>query len=538
MAQLPKGLKVKAPSASLFEKMGRPTENLTVSEIKNIVEDFAMASLRSKRAGFDAVEIHAAHGYLLAQFLSPAINQRRDEYGGDAEKRFLILKEVVCKIREYVGSDYPLIVRISGKELIEHGRDLDESCGIAKRLEKIGVDSVHISAGSQIFNDEARAAMVESMEYEQGWRTYMAARVKEKVDIPVIAVGVIRDPAFANGLIRDRKVDFVAVGRGLIADPYWCRKSYMGKTIRRCISCRTCIGERSFGRSISCAVNPEVGWEGGRLNRPVRDPKRKKVIVIGGGPAGLSFSVEARKRGHEVTLFEGENLLGGQLNLAKRLPGKDKISWLVEDLKSEIKDCRVSVVLDSWITFETLASLNGDVLVMAMGSKPVRKLRGVERTPERVFTARDILAKSLKLNNGKIVVVGGGSLGCEIANFLSEGDVQITIMEMSGELGLGMEPLNRILLIKKLNKRGIEIMVKTRVVEIREEEIVFIERGEEKLASFDFLVLALGNQANAALKKGKELGSIFSEIYWIGDCRKPGRIKDAILDGYLTARKL
>ncbi len=308
-----------------------PPRALEVDEIEAIVEKFAQAVLRAQKAGFDAVELHAGHCYLIAHFLSPYTNRRKDHYGGDLDGRMLFLLQIIQRCRELVGPAYPVMVRFSGDEFIEGGRKVEESQQVAKILADAGVDALHVTAGTHVSLHPSGTCTVDPVAYDQAWRVYLAEAIKAMVDIPVIAVGVIREPEVAETVLASGQADFVAIGRGLIADPDWVNKARAGayESIRKCVSCNEgCVRRRVFmDLPIRCAVNTEVGRPL-RLKAQAITGRPKKVLVIGGGPAGMEAARVLKLRGHAVTLWEKAAALGGQVRLASVPEFKRKLHYI------------------------------------------------------------------------------------------------------------------------------------------------------------------------------------------------------------------
>lgn len=527
------GIKPVAPSPVASGRLGIVPRELISGEIEEIIDKYADAALRAKRAGFDAIEVHGAHGYLIAQFLSPYTNKRTDDYGGDLGHRAKFALEVIERVRDKVGSDFPIIFRLSGDEFIEEGRTLEESKALVPLLERAGIDALHVTAAAA----KNPSKQLEPMSYPQGWRAYLAEEIKKEVSIPVITVGVIREPEIAERILEEGKADFIAVGRGLIADPEWANKAAQGreKEIRKCISCNICAKSRVFDDvPIRCSVNPFVGREGELAKiKPAALPK--KVAVVGGGPAGMEAARMAAFRGHEVVLYEKEQELGGQLILASRPPHKDKIKWLIEYLIDGLAE-KVEVKLGAEVKAELIDRINPDAVILATGAEPFTpSLPGIHG--KNVVTAHDVLRGHPVIKGAEVTVAGGGMVGCETAEFLAESDNSVTIIEMLDEIAIDCEPITREELIASLKEYGVEMITQTRLLKVLDHGVVVDQGGRKgRIINGDWVVLALGTQPQSSLVK--ELKGRAYEVYTVGDCREPRGMQVAIYEGSLIASQI
>jgi len=530
-----KGIQPVAPSAIPCKFIGAMPRALTTNETEEIVRKFIEAAVRVKTAGYDGVELHGAHGYLIAQFMSSYSNLRKDRYGGDLRHRMNFPLEIIQGIREELGPEFPLLFRFSAEEFVEGGRDLEESKKVAKILEDAGVDALHVSAGAY----ESLPSMIEPMSYDQAWKIYLAESMKNVVNIPVIGVGAIRTPEVAEGIIKDGKADFIALGRALLADPYWPNKAKegRGKEIIPCISCNVgCIGERIFRNlHIRCALNPLTGREAFKdALQPAE--KKKTVFVIGGGPAGMAAALYANMKGHRVTVFEKNNHLGGQLKLAARPPGKEKIQWFIDYMLNQIKSHNIKLFTGNSVTAETVFQGNPDAVILATGATPLLPdIPGIEGSS--VCTAWEVLEGKREIRDKVVLIAGGGTVGCETALYLAPANKKIIIVEMLDDIALDMEPVNRMDLIPKIDESEIEVHLRSKIESIEPDGVILSksEKKQEKLRS-DMVVLALGAAPVNGL--AKELDGKIEEVYLIGDSNKPRKIMDAIYEGFQAAIRL
>lgn len=528
------GLQVVAPSDVPTRTGGEVPRPLTCEEIAGLVEKYAMAADRARRAGFDAVEIHGGFGYLLAQFLSPLCNKRRDQYGGSVENRVRFPIEIIKRTRQIVGPGFPILFRLNGDEFTPGGVTPEESAQYAGILEKASVDLIHVSAGCGF----KAARHIEPMAYPQGVKAEIAAAVKEKISIPVAAVGVIREPEIAEKILADGQADFIAIGRTLIADPHWPDKALRGELYNHCISCNECARRRvSAGLPIRCSVNPLVGNEAAGEERRRTKPDPKKILIVGGGPAGLRASIEAARDGHHVTLLEKEKTLGGRGIIAARPPHKEKIRWLLDDLTKQAEQQGVTIRPGVAATKEMIRRIHPDVLIIAMGSESVIP-SWLGNTGDFCVTAEAILESRVLPENRLIAVIGAGSVGCETAEYLAGFGNKVTILEMLDQAAVDLEPITRADLLERLKKLDIGILTNCRVCDIGQGAVTYEKDGKRETLEADKAVYAGGSRRAYDLMEELEELQNTMDVYIAGDSRKPERFVDAARDAYMAVRAI
>ena len=516
------------PSAVATRRNSKPRA-LTIDEIKQIVSDFGQAVCRARDAGCDAVELHCGIGYLISRFLSPLTNKRDDRYGGSFENRLRFMLEIIAATRQLVGDGYPIICRISGDDFMPGGNGLEDAKQVATALEKAGIDCIDVGAGWH----ESRRPLVH-MSVPRGAFVYLAEAIKETVDIPVIAGYRINEPRLADSVIAEGKADLVGMARALIADPDFPNKAREGRfdDIRPCIACGHCLDTVMLGAPMACAVNPAAGKESQLAMAPAKRPK--KVFVIGGGPAGMEAATVAAERGHAVTLFERADRLGGNLRLAAAPSYKGEINNLTTYLETRLEKSGAKIKLKARAVEKTIASDNPDVVIVATGASPIiPDIPGADR--ENVATALDVLA-SVKQVDQRVVIVGGGQVGCETAEYLAEKGHEVTILEMLERVGNDVGITTRWVIMQRLHNAGIKIKAGTEVVEISDRGVKAKRSGTVELIPADTVVLAVGLQPNnelAAKLKGKA-----AEVHVIGDCAEVNKIASAIEGGLRVARNL
>jgi len=505
---------------------------LTIAEIKEIVCRFADASARAKRAGFDAVEIHAAHGYLINQFLSAGSNKRQDEYGGDLGNRARILLDTISAIKGVVGDSYPLWCRINGREYgIEDGITTEEAQEIARMCQAAGTVAIHVSSYS--YGTNSRHLPPSAL--PPGALIRFAEAVKQAVSIPVIACGRIT-PSIGEKAVDEGRADLIAVGRGLIADPQFAKKAVEGKLedIRPCIVCGTCQSDmRSEKSNLYCRVNPAVGKE--RESIFSKAKKMKTVVVIGGGPAGMEAAIIAAQRRHRVTLFEKEQTVGGQLLIAAVPPYKGEFEEITKYLSTQLEKAKVSIKLGVEATMADIESINPDVVFLATGGVPfIPEIQGTETG--NVVIAEEVLAGRVEVGE-RVIVIGGELVGCETAEFLAEAGKKVTITRRGQAMASTLAPNVREPLLGRLTNKGVTMLTSIHYEEVTVRGLVITSKeGQKHTIHCDTIVLAAGSKPNTKLLTAlKDRGL---EVYQIGDCLKPRSLLEALADGFHTARNL
>jgi len=520
-----------APSNLPCPTIRGEVEPLDHDGIRRVVKDFGDAASRAVEAGFELLEIHGAHGYIINQFLSRFSNIRDDEYGGDLKGRTRFAKEILQEVRSRIGKDFPLSFKISAQEFVPEGLTVEESVEILKEIVPCGVDILQVSAG----NDATPEWICQPMFMEKACLADSAAKIREALSIPVMSVGRINDPLVADSIIEQGKADLVCMGRGLLADPELPKKAKEGQLddIRICIACNTCM-ESIFRRGrIECLVNPFLGREKEMELHPAT--KTKKVMVVGGGPGGLNVAWIAAQRGHEVHLYERQSELGGQLNLATIASYKKELVSLIEYQKRQGEKFGVNIHLNSEVTVDTVRETAPDVVILATGSVPITPpIPGIDRPI--VIPLTEIL-NGVRPVKGKVVVVGGGATGCEVAHHLSESGCQVTIVEMLPKLAEQLESITRKVLIGKLKEKNAQIMTEYKVAYIEDDGVTVTDKdGKELPIKADAVVITIGNRPdNALFEHIKPMGL---ELYQIGDCLEPRSAKAAIYEGAVIGREI
>jgi len=520
------GVQPVAPSAIPSMPGAEPPHELTIAECENLVRKFGTAAHRARLAGFDGVEIHGAHSYLINQFLSPITNHRTDKYGGSPEKRMTFLLEIVQSVRAAVGPDFPISVRLSCDEFLEGGNHLPEFVQISKALEAHGVDAINVSAGS--FG--TGYATSEPYFLPEGWKKHLATEIKKNVSIPVIAVNHILTAATAEQFLQEGVSDFVGVGRGHVADPEWVNKARQGREceLHKCLSCIHCFASEINHRSLECTINPLVGREY-RFNEDTmkRNGAGKTIAVIGGGPAGMEAAYVCAQRGYRVVLFEQADRLGGTACLAALPPHKEAVADFIATQEGELKRTGVEVHLNTPATTELVASLNPHAIFVATGAKAViPSLPGVDLP--HVCTARDVLTGKVSLTGKRVVVIGGGVTGLETAQIMAGQGNTVTVLEATRSVGGELYYTVNAMLQKELHEAGVTVLTGRKVNEITENalSVTNLTDGTSALMEADAVVLSLGVVSDDTVPELFE--AAFDNVIRIGDAEQAGDIAAAL----------
>lgn len=529
---------------------------ITKDEIKEVIANLSDAAKRAKEAGFDFVEYNAYSGYLIREFLSSATNSRTDEYGGPMENRLRFFKEIIYATKEKVGDDYPVIAKISGDEFVPGGNTWKDAIEIAKAAESWGVDALHVSPGGHDTSIPLTLGYV-----PQGAFTYLARLVKDEVQTPVITAH-IDDLFFAEKVVSLGHADFIAFGRKFLVDPEFPLKGKEGRfeDIRPCIRCNQgCYDKVMSWQNVGCLMNPPARIEMECEDIPVI--KKKKIMVIGGGPGGLSCAEVLAQRGHQVSLYEKEDTLGGQFNPCSIPPGKAEFTLAVEYFKNRLPKLGVNISLNSEVSLAVVEREKPDVVIVATGARfAIPSIPGVER--ENVVTAIDVLEGKADVGK-RVVVIGGGGIGCDTALFLAkEGAMdaenalflkewgglgedfldfthkgkQVTILEMLRSIGKDMGVSRRSLTRRLLRMNNVQVIPEAEVIAVTDRGVEFNKDGEKQEIEADTVVIASGMDPENRLYN--ELQGKVPELHIIGDAQKPRKALDAIQEAVALAFKI
>ena len=509
---------------------------MTIEEIQTVVDAFGHAARRAREAGFDGVEIQGEVTFLLAQFMSPARNQRQDQYGGSLENRLRFARQVIAAVREALGPDRVVGIRLSGDEFIEDGLHLDDMLAIAPQLEATSqLDFIHIGAGP------GAAAHVPPSYVKAGSLVYLTEAIRQVVSLPLICSQRINDPVLAEAVLARGTADLIAMNRAIMADPEMPKKAQEGRLeeIRRCIACNECLARNYSAMPIACTVNPAMGREQEMAFAPAPVPKR--VLIVGGGPAGLEAARVASMRGHQVSLFEQGGRLGGQTLLAAQAPGREEMAEVERYYTAELKRLEVAVHLQSDVTFDLIAREAPDAVVLATGSSP--RLPDIPTTGAvQVVDARAVLAGDVPLQEAQRVLVVAGEhhiQALSTADFLTTHGCQVDVITEALYAGAQLETGTLERLYHRLLTQGVVITPLTAVQAIGDRTVTTMHvmtKHTSHKPDIDLVVLAYGGEARDALSETAR--TAVDEVHVIGDAQAPRRLMDAILDGARIGRLL
>jgi len=548
-----------APSAVASRMTGETPRELSIAEIKETIDSFAQAALRVKKAGFDAVEVLSGTGYLISEFLSPLTNKREDEYGGSFDNRMRFGLEIMQAIRLRVGENFPIMVRMNGNDFMPGGNGRGDLQQYATRLVEVGVDALNINVGWH----EARVPQIVTS-VPRGVFGYLAKGIKELVDVPVISGHRINDPGLAREMIGDGLCDMVAMGRPLIADPFLPEKARTGreKEILHCIACaQGCFDNLFKLKPVECLCNPKAGRE--KETAVKKTPTPKKVMVVGGGAAGMSAALSAHEMGHQVTLYEKGDHLGGQLYLASAPPGREEFAELAKDLERELASSPIEVVLNQSVDKSVIESQKPDAVILATGAVPITpQIAGVNLP--HVVQAWDVLQNNVTTGR-RVVIIGGGAVGVETAMFLAEkgtlsaeavkfllinkaedpddlyhlatrGTKKIIVVEMIEKMAKDIGKTTRWGILQELSRKGIESRTATKALEITEAGIKIEADNKMEEIAADTIVLAVGAGSFNPLQEVLDKKGISYQK--VGDAGRVGLAFDAVHQGFAAGRAI
>lgn len=512
------------PSAILNPHTGLIPRELNAEEIRGLAEKFGQAARRAMLCGYDGVDVHAAHGYLVSSFVSPLTNQRTDEYGGSLENRIRFPLEVLRAIRRNTREDYPVVFRINGSDFIESGITPEDAIKLSQALEAEGVDAIDVSAGVYGSID----TMIEPIQYEEGWKLYLAENIRKAVKVPVFGVGVIHSPEVADRAIADGVIDYAAVGRELLCEPQWGNKALTGdRHFPKCIGCNSCFERIGRNLPLRCAINPLAGRE---LHAPVPVTCAMHLAVVGAGPAGVVAAVTAARRGHQVELYEATGQIGGQLILAGKPPRKTKINDYIEYLQEELARSTVTTHLNWRFTAEDAAGF--DHVIVATGAECREMLVcGAEGCWESAWQALQAPADSFA---GKsIVVIGAGSVGCETALYIKEGGAtSVAIVELREKIAMDLDGISRLKLIKELSEQNVALYPSHTLASVGGGKGVLLSTQHAATTEIacDQVVIAVGASSQRELAEALYRKGMSFEL--VGDAVSIGKIGEAVRSGF------
>ena len=508
--------------------IGEQPRALTTEEVEGMVKKFVTGAVIAQKAGVDGVEIHAAHGYLVSQFLSPHTNKRTDKYGGSFEGRMRFITEIIMGIKAYCGPNFPISVRMNGSDYLPDGITEEDGIAQARYLEKLGISCINVSCGTY----DSGATIIEPNYFKEGWKRHLAANIRKAVNIPVIAVSNIKHPAIAEKTLEQGLYDFIGIARGHLADPDWGKKAREGKDvlIRKCIGCMECFRILNDGLPLGCTLNPVLGreFEYGD-EKLVKNGAGRTVAVVGGGPAGMEAALTLAKRGFSTILFEAADKLGGTANLAAIPPHKEMLAEFVETMEAQLREAGVDVRLGVKADLEAVQAAGAEAVFIAAGGKPVLpSIPGIDRA----VTAEEVLRGDAVVTGEKIVIVGGGVTGLETAEYFAN-DHKVTVVEMQDKIGGNLYPSIVMNLTQEILKNEGRILKGNKLTSV-DTDSVWIEdvrTGSTERIPADAVILAMGVRSERP--DYEEFRKAFGDdLILVGDSMKPGQIYDALHSGH------
>ena len=507
--------------------IGEQPRALTTEEVEGLVKKFVTGAVIAQKAGVDGVEIHAAHGYLVSQFLSPHTNKRTDKYGGSFEGRMRFVTEIILGIRAYCGPKFPVGIRMNGSDYLEDGITEADAIAQAKYFEKLGVCYINVSNGTY----DSGATIIEPNYFAEGWKKHLATNIRKEVSVPVIAVCNLKHPAMAEQLLEEGFADFVGIARGHLADPEWGNKAKAGqdRLIRKCLGCMECFRILNDGLPLGCTLNPVMGrefeWGDEKL---VKNGEGRTVAVVGGGPAGFEAALTLRKRGFRVVLFEAKERIGGTVALAAVPPCKTMLAEFIDTMEAQLEAAGVEIRVNTPATLDAVKETGAEAVFLAAGGKPiVPDIPGIEKA----VTAEDVLAGKAEVK-GSAVVIGGGVTGLETAETLAPKH-KVTVVEMLDKVGGNLYPSVTMHLAQEIGKNGGVIAKGKQLTALTESGVTVkdTKSGEEAAIPADTVILAMGVRANRP-ELDAFRAAYGDRLILVGDTARPGQIFDALHSGH------
>ena len=508
--------------------IGEQPRALTTEEVEAMVKKFVTGAVIAQKAGVDGVEIHAAHGYLVSQFLSPHTNKRTDKYGGSFEGRMRFITEIIMGIKAFCGPKYPISVRMNGSDYLQDGITEEDGIAQAKYFEALGISCINVSCGTY----DSGATIIEPSYFKEGWKINLASNIRKAVKIPVIAVCNVKHPAFAEKMLEEGHVDYVGIARGHLADPDWGQKAYDGTDIliRKCLGCMECFRILNDGLPLGCTLNPVLGreFEYGD-EKLVKNGAGRTVAVVGGGPAGMEAALTLAKRGFSTILFEAADKLGGTVNLAAIPPNKEMLAEFVETMGAQLKEAGVDVRLGAKADLAAVKASGAEAVFIAAGGKPVLpSIPGIESA----VTAEAILKGDAIPEGKNIVIIGGGVTGLETAEYLAAKNT-VTVVEMLDKIGGNLYPSVVMHLAQEIMKNGGSIAKGKKLTAVQDGSVCVadVKTGEETSIPADCVVLAMGVRSDRPDYEAFR-SAYGDKVILVGDSAKPGQIYDALHSGH------